>query len=78
MTSNGGKANFVQAVQVNVSMLGNDCDETQTCNSKAFYSRRREEELESNVELFELLVLTIQADRRGGLYVKQFDSKVRA
>ena len=34
---------------------------------KAFYSRREEEELASNDELFELLVLTTRADRRGEL-----------
>ena len=45
---------------------------------KAFYSRREGEELESIVELFELLVLTTQADKSGGLCVKPFDSKVRA
>ena len=33
---------------------------------KAFYRRREEEEIESNVELSELLVLTTQAYRRGG------------
>ena len=75
MTSNRGKASFVE---VNVSMLGNDCDETQTRNLKAFYSRREEDELESNVDLFELLVLTTQTDRRGGLRVKRFNSKARA
>ena len=32
--------------------------------SRAFYNRREEEELGSNVKLFELLVLTIKADRR--------------
>ena len=43
---------------------------------KAFYSRKEEEELERDVELFELLVLKAKADRRGGLYVKRFNSKV--
>ena len=47
-------------------MLGNDRDETQTRSFlRAFHSRREEEELKSNVKIFEFLVLTTQADRRG-------------
>ena len=44
---------------------------------EAFYSRAEEEESESNVEVLELLVLTTQADRRGGLCVERFNSKVK-
>ena len=62
---------------MNVSMLGNDCDELKRAVLKAFYSRREEEQLESNVELFESLVQTTQADRRGELCMKRFNSKVK-
>ena len=44
---------------------------------KVFYCRRKEEILESNVELFEAFVLTAQADRRVGLCVWRFKSKVK-
>ena len=44
----------------------------------AFYNRREEEELASNVELFEILILTKQANRRAGLSVGRFKSKIRA
>ena len=62
---NGGKASFVQ---VSISMLGNDCDKLKHVILNSFYSRREEEELESNVELLELLVMATQVGRRGGLY----------
>ena len=45
---------------------------------KAFYKRREDEKLESKVELYELLVLVIKADRRGGICVGRFKSEVRA
>ena len=42
---------------------------------KAFYSRRKGGELKSNVELFELFVLTTQVDKRGGLCVNDSTAK---
>ena len=45
---------------------------------KAFCSRREEEELESNVELSESLVLRTQENRSGELCVGRFNRKVRA
>ena len=40
-------------------MLGNDCDKNGTRGLKAFYKRRKEEELSNNVELSEILVLVL-------------------
>lgn len=49
-------------------MLGYDCHETQLV-LKAFYSRKEDEGLKSNVELLKLLLLTTQADTNSGLKV---------